>query len=337
MREELADALDIPEHDVRVIVPDTGGGFGGKHTGEAAIEAARLARAAGRPVKVRWTRQEEMSWAYFRPFAVIDVRAGLRADGDLEAWEFTNTNSGPMAILTPYSVANRRIRYQASESPLRTGSYRALAATANTFAREVAMDELAAAAGADPLEFRLRHLSDDRLATVLKTATDRAGWVPTRATLDAGRGGQLRGKGIGVSVEKGGRVATIADVTVEPDGRLEVVRLVVAFECGEIVDPENLRNQVEGATVMGLGGALFEAVHFESGQILTTTLKEYRVPRMSDVPFIDVVLVDRPDQPPAGAGETPIVGVAPAISNAIFAATGVRLRSMPLVPDGRIP
>ncbi len=329
VRSNLAEAFGLGEEDVRVIVPDTGGGWGGKHTADVAIEAARLARAAGRPVRVRWTREEEMTWAYFRPFAVIDVRAGLGADGSFDAWELTNTNSGSNAIDTPYAVPNRRIRYQPADSPLRIGSYRALAASANTFARESAMDELAAAIGADPLDFRLRHLADDRLATVLRAAAEAAGWARRGRRPDPGVG-----LGIGCCVEKGSRVATVAEVRVGADRILEVLRLVTAFECGRIVNPENLRNQVEGAAAMGLGGALFEAVHFDNGRILTPTIKEYRVPRMSDIPQIDVVLVDRPDLRSAGAGETPITAIAPAIANAVFAARGTRLRSMPLAPEG---
>ena len=143
VREELAAALDVPEEQVRVIVPDTGAGYGGKHTGEAAIEAARLSRASGRPVSVTWTRQEEFTWAYVRPAAVIDVRSGATSDGDLTAWEFTNINSGDAGILCPYEIPNQRIEFRPADSPLRQGSYRALAATANHFARESHLDELA--------------------------------------------------------------------------------------------------------------------------------------------------------------------------------------------------
>ncbi len=143
VRSELAEALDVPEAQVRVIVPDTGAGYGGKHTGEAAIEAARLARASGRPVRVMWSREEELTWAYFRPAAVIDVRSGAGADGALTAWEFTNINSGAAGILCPYEIPNQRIDFRPADSPLRQGSYRALAATANHFARESHLDELA--------------------------------------------------------------------------------------------------------------------------------------------------------------------------------------------------
>jgi isoquinoline 1-oxidoreductase len=331
VREELAEALRIPADKVRVIVPDTGSAYGGKHTGDAAVEAARLSKAAGRPVKVVWTREEEFTWAYFRPAGVIDVRAGARKDGGLVAWEFHNYNSGPAGIQTPYDVPNRSVRFRPVASPLRQGSYRALAATANHFARESHMDELAKAVGMDPLEFRRKNLSDARLRAALDAAADRFGW--TKRSSAPGRGA-----GIACGVEKGGYVAACAEVEVDPASRrMRILRLVTAFECGAVVNPDGLRNQIEGAVVQGLGGALFEAVRFGDGRIENPHFAEYRVPRFSDVPPIDLVILDRKDLPSAGAGETPIVGVAPAIANAIFAASGVRLRRLPLMPDGVVP
>jgi CO/xanthine dehydrogenase Mo-binding subunit len=328
VRGELAGALGLAPARVRVIVPPTGSGFGGKHGGDVALAAARLARASGHPVRLAFSRQEELTRAYLRPMAVIDVRAGARADGTLTAWAFHNLNSGSAAVMTPYTVEHQRIDYQPAASPLAQGSYRALAATANHFARESMMDELAARVGVDPLEYRVRHLADDRLVAVLRAACERAGWAARKPAPGSGWG--LAG-----GVEKGGRVATVAEV--RAGGALEVVRLTCAFECGAVVNPDNLENQIEGALVMGLGGALFEAVHHDHGRITTDRLEAYRVPRFGDVPAIDVVLVPRPDQPPAGGGETPIVAVAPAIASAVFAATGVRLRALPLVPDGVVP
>jgi isoquinoline 1-oxidoreductase len=328
VREQLAAALQVPQDRIRVIVPPTGGGWGGKHTGEAAIEAARLARAAGRPVKVRWSREEETTWAYFRPFAVIDVRAGATAEGRLHAWSFVNLNSGPNALDTPYEVPHRRVDFQPAVSPLRTGSYRALAATANNFARESAMDELAHRLRVDPLEFRLQHLGDERLAAVLRAAAERAGWG--RPPQD---GWAL---GIAGGLEKWARIATVAEVRVHHDGRVELLRIVSAYDCGQVVNPDGLINQIEGATVMGLGGALFEAVRFEDGQVRNAKLSQYRVPRFLDVPPVEVILLDHRELPSAGGGETPIIAVAPAIANAIFAATGKRLRDLPLIPEGHV-
>jgi CO/xanthine dehydrogenase Mo-binding subunit len=329
VRGELAEAFRIPEDHVRVIVPDTGAAYGGKHTGEAAIEAARLAKAAGRPVKLVWTREEEFTWAYFRPAGVIEARGGASHDGTLTAWEFHNYNSGPSAIRTPYEVANQRIEFHPTRAPLRQGSYRALAATANHFARESFMDELANAlpnGGMDPLEFRLKNLKDERLRAVFQAAAEKFGWGKSKPA--AGHG-----FGLGGGVEKNGYVATCAEVAIE-DKDVRVVRVVTAFDCGAVVNPDGLKNQIAGANVMGLGGALFEAIEFEDGKILNNRFSKYRVPRFQDVPQIEVVLVDRKDIPSAGAGETPIVGLAPAVANAIFHATGTRLRSLPMALNG---
>ncbi len=328
VRAELAEAFRIPEDKVRVLMPDTGSAYGGKHTGETAIEAARLARAAKRPVKVMWTREEEFTWAYFRPAGVIDVMSGMAEDGSIQAWEFHNYNSGSAGIRTFYEIPNQRIIFHPVHSPLRQGSYRALAATANHFARESHMDEMARSLKMDPLAFRMKNLKNERLRAVFDAAADKFGWSKRQS-------GEGRGFGMGGGYEKLGNIATFVEVHVERDsGDVRVVRVVSAFECGAIVNPDNLRNQIEGANVQGLGGALFEAIAFENGKILNARLSQYRVPRFSDLPAIETVLVDRKDLPSAGAGECPMVGLAPAIANAIHDATGVRLHSLPLVPDG---
>ena len=327
VRGELAEAFRIPEDRVRVLMPDTGSGYGGKHTGETAIEAARLARAAKRPIKVVWTREEEFTWAYFRPAGVIDVVSGARSDGTITAWEFHNYNSGSAGIRTYYAIPNQRIVFHATRSPLRQGSYRALAATANHFARESHMDEVAHAVKMDPLEFRLKNLNDERLRAVFEAAAKKFGWGKSPAP------GQ--GFGMGGGYEKLGNIATFVEVSVDrKSGEVKVVRVVSAFECGAVVNPDNLRNQIQGSNVQGLGGALFEAIEFEQGKILNGRMSEYRVPRFSDVPVLETVLLDRKDIPSVGAGECPMVGLAPAIANAIYHATGVRLRSLPLVPEG---
>jgi isoquinoline 1-oxidoreductase len=327
VRGQLAEAFRISEDQVRVLMPDTGSGYGGKHTGETAIEAARLARAAKRPVKVVWTREEEFTWAYFRPAGIIDVRSGMRSDGTITAWEFHNYNSGSAGIRPYYEIPNQRIVFHATNSPLRQGSYRALAATANHFARESHIDEMAHMAKIDPLAFRLKNLKDERLRAVFEAAAKQFGWGKSKS---AGQG-----FGMGGGYEKLGNIATFAEVNVDREsGEVKVVRVVSAFECGAIVNPDNLRNQIEGSNIQGLGGALFEAIEFENGKILNGRMSEYRVPRFSDVPVLETVLLDRKDLPSAGAGECPMIGLAPAIANAIFDASDVRLRSLPLVPNG---
>ena len=339
VRARLSRTFGISEAAIRVIVPPVGGGFGSKH-GDEAIEAAGLARGTGRPVMVHWSRAEEFQQGFLRPMAVIDVRAGLDGAGSVTAWDFLDINAGASGFAFPYAVPNRRLRYQPAASPYAQGPYRALAATANTFARESHIDALAYAAGVDPLRFRLRHLDDARLSAVLEAAARRFGWCPgwQPAGRPTWRDGQWvwRGTGLAVGLEKGGRVATCVEVLADVAGQVRVTRIVTAYECGAVVSPDTVMSQIEGGTVMALGGALFESVTFAHGRVTTPSLSGYRVPRFADVPELDVVLLDRPDLPSAGAGETPLIAVAPAIANAIFTATGRRLRSLPLLPEGRV-
>jgi isoquinoline 1-oxidoreductase len=326
VRSELAQAFHLPEESVRVLVPDTGSAYGGKHSGECAVEAATLAKAVGRPVKLMWTREEEFTWAYFRPAGVIEIRSAAGKDGKLAAWEFHNYNSGASGITMPYDVPNQQIVYHPARSPLRQGSYRGLASTANNFARESHMDDLARTAGFDPLAFRLKNLSNERLRAVLSAATERFGWGRTKI-------GANRGAGLACGTEKGGYVATCAEISIDPQSRnVKVERLVTAFECGAIVNPDQLKNQVEGAGLMGLGGALFEAIQFANGRILNPKLSEYRVPRFSDLPALETILLNRRDLDSSGAGETPIMAIAPAIGNAIYDALQIRVRALPMAP-----
>ena len=331
VRSELAAAFHIPEQKIRVLMPDTGSGYGGKHTGDAALEAARLARAAKQPVKVVWTRDEEFTWAYFRPAGVIEITSAADPAGKLTAWEFHNYNSGGAGIRTYYDVPNQLIEFHAVKSPLRQGSYRGLAATANHFAREVHMDEIAHSLKMDPLEFRVLNLKEERLRAVFIEGAKKFGWSAPKPA--------HHGYGVGGGYEKLGYVATFVEVASAPDGNIKILRVLTAFDCGAVVNPDGLRNQIIGANIMGLGGALFETIEFDNGRILNNRFSKYRVPRFRDVPAMDALLVDRKDQPPVGAGEAPIVGLAPAISNAVFDVAGIRLRSLPmaplLVPQGR--
>jgi len=331
VRARVAAAVGVDESAVRIVVPPTGGAFGGKHAGGIAVEAAILAREAGSPVKVAWSRSEEFTVGTLRPAAVIDVVAGVTADGALSGWTFRNINSGAAGIATPYLVADQRLEYQPAASPLPQGSYRALAATANNFARESMIDELAHLTGADPVQFRLRNLADERLAAVLRAVAEHIGWE--------GSGPEVPGIGLGLAcgLEKDGRVVTAASVVIEPGRRVRVSHLVTGYECGALVNPLNVRHQIEGATVMAFGGAMFEAIRFTGGAITNAAFSSYRVPRMADVPPVEVLLLDRPDLPSAGAGEAPMIAVAPAIASAIFAATGHRPRSLPLTADGILP
>jgi len=270
VRGELAEAFHLSEDKVRVIVPDTGSGYGGKHTGECAIEAARLARAAGKPVKLVWTREEEFTWAYFRPAGVIDIKSGVKSDGTITAWQFHNYNSGASGIQIKYDIPNNDIQFRPANSPLRQGSYRGLAATANHFARESHIDELAHAVNMDPLAFRLKNIKDERMRGVLEAAAKTFGWGQTKPT--AGHG-----FGIACGFEKNGYLATCAEIAIEkPSGKdadkqnakVKIVRVVEAFDCDAVVNPAHLKNQIEGSIAQAIGGALFESIQFENGKIL---------------------------------------------------------------------
>ena len=258
---------------------------------------------------------------------MIDIKAGATKDGKVVAWEFHNYNSGASGIETPYTAPNKNIRFHRMESPLRQGSYRGLAATANVFARESIMNDLAVELKMDPLQFRLQNLNEQRMKDVLNAAASKFGW-------NNGKPMANHGFGIACGEEKGSYVATCAEISVDPSTSMTtVLRAVVAFECGGIINPEHLKNQIQGAVIQGLGGALFERIDFKDGKILNASFSKYRVPRFSDTPELEVVMLERKDIPPVGAGETPILGIAPAIRNAIANAAGKKLYTLPLIAD----
>ena len=326
VQESLSEVFKINKEKVRVIMPDTGSGYGGKHSGEAAIEAARLALEAKKPVKIVWTREEEFVWAYFRPGGVIEVNAGVKKDGTITAWKFINYNSGGAGLESQYKVGNRQVAHIPSDTPLKQGSYRGLAATANVFARESHMTDLARLIKMDQLDFRIKNLDDKRFIEVLQTAAKTFGWNGTKTP--------GHGYGIAGGFEKGGYVGCCAEVMINKDKEVKVVRVTQAFDCGAIINPKHLENQVMGSIVQGLGGALFEAIEFSNGKILNCSLNSYRVPRFHDIPKIEIVLIDRKEISPMGAGEANIVGIAPAIRNAIVDATGIGLTNLPMIPNG---
>jgi isoquinoline 1-oxidoreductase len=256
------------------------------------------------------------------------VNAGVNKDGTINAWKFINYNSGGAGLDTQYKVTNKQVVHVRSNSPLKQGSYRGLAATANVFARECHMDDLARLIKMDPLAFRVKNLEDDRLITVLKSAAQNFGWNASKIT--------DHGHGISCGFEKGGYVGTCAEVKINGDKEVKVIRITQAFECGAIINPHHLENQVMGSIVQALGGALFEAVEFANGKIINSALSAYRVPRFSDIPKIEIILIDRKDLPSAGAGEAAIIGIAPAIRNAIVDATGKSPNNLPMLPNGML-
>ena len=333
VRDQLARAFELEEGKVRVIAPEVGGAFGSKGAAGAAYDAARLARAAGRPVRVAYSRPEEFVWSTVRPAAVIEIRSGVKADGAIVAWEYTAYHAGESPFRgqrgadTPYNTPNVRVAVANSESPLRSGSYRSLGGALNHYAREVHLDEIAATLERDPVEVRLANLTHPRLRQVLTEAADAFAW-------DSRRAGASVGFGAAISYDVGSYVAECVELTVE--GReVQVQRVVAAFDCGLGLNPDGVRNQVEGSIVMGMGTALWEAMEFDGGRPLNPSFSRYRVPRITDAPQIEVVLVGDPATPSTGAGEPGIVPIAAAISNAVYSASGSRVRELPIVP--RLP
>ena len=330
LHEELQKSFDLAVDKIRVHVPDTGSGYGGKQTSEVGLEAARLSKHVGKPVKVCWTREEEFKWAYFRPAGVVELKASL-TNGKVSSWEFHNYNSGSAGIDFPYTSANKHLEYHRSSSPLRQGSYRALSSTANVFAMESMVNDLAIESGEDPVQFRLKNLENPRLKAVIKAAAQSFEWGRLKNQENIGHG-------MACGTVKGGFVATFVEVEVaQPSRELIIRNVVTAFECGVIINPRHLESQVTGCVLQGLGGALFEAVDFKEGKLTNASLISYRVPRFSDVPKMKVILLDRKDLPSSGAGEAPIVCIAPALRNAIDDASGVKLYNLPMLPSGTVP
>jgi isoquinoline 1-oxidoreductase len=328
IRAELAQHFGIEEQHVRVIAPQVGGGFGSKSPYGVAVEAARLARAAGAPVRVAFTRAEEMQHATFRPAAIIQVKSGFTNDGRIVAWEYKAYHAGVVPFIgrrgsqTPYDIPNVQVTTYTSPTPLRTGSYRSLGGAVNHFAHESHVDEIAAALGTDPVELRLRNLSHPRFRRVLEAAADRFAWQPGSAP-------SKRGVGVAIGLDVGSYVGMCLELDLQ-GAELHVRRVAAALDCGLTVNPEGAANQVEGSIVMGLGTALYEAIDFQNGRVLNAGFARYRVPRITNAPKIDVALVGDDDTPSTGAGEPGIVPVAAGIANALYDLTGERHRELPI-------
>ncbi len=328
-RSDLAAALEIDESQIRVIAPEVGGGFGAKSIYRPAIEAARLARVARRPVRVGYTRAEEMEWATFRPAALITVRSGFDDHGNILAWDFSAVHAtgdrpmiGQRGSETPYSAESVRVVVSAGPAPLRPGSYRSLGGAVNHFAREVHVDEIAVAIGVDPVELRLKNLSEPRYRRVLEAAAEDFGWNSAKPPSG-------RGIGVAIGLDVGSYSAECVELDVH-GSEIVVGRVASALDCGLVYNPEGARSQMEGAIMMGLGTALYEGAEFEGGRLLNGSFARYRVPRITDTPRITVSLTGDAETPPTGAGEPGIVPIAPAIANAVFDKTGERLRELPM-------
>ena len=339
-RDRIARVLGLDSKHVRVITPFVGGGFGGKSADLQAVEAARLAQITGKAVQVAWTRSEEFFNDTFDPASVVKIVSGIGQDGKISLWDYSVYAAGERGAAYCYDIPNARFRStggisygsasgaaHASPHPFPVGPWRAPGANMNVFAIESQIDMMASAAGVDPLEFRLRNLTDPRMRRVLQAAADAFGWKAAVAP-------SKRGYGIACNIDAGTCVATMAEVKVDPtSGSIKVIRIVCAQDMGIVVNPDGARMQIEGAITMGLGYTLAEELRFLSGEILDRNFDTYEIPRFSWVPRIEAVLVKNDDLAPQGGGEPPITTTGAVIANAVFDATGVRMFRLPMTAD----
>ena len=334
VKEEVASALGFQSKDVHVITPFVGGGFGGKGSSRQAVEAARLAKIAGRAIQVAWTRPEEFFYDTFRPAAVVKIKAGVTGLGAISLWDYEVYFAGERGSQHFYDIPHHRTmtygsgwQGQPGSHPFGTGPWRAPANNTNTFARESQIDILAAAAEMDPLEFRLKNLKDTRMSRVLKAAAEKFGWTPAKAPSG-------RGHGMACGIDAGTYVAHICEVEVDrKTGHVQVKRVVCAQDMGLSINPEGAKIQMEGCVTMGLGYALAEDIHFKGGEILDLNFDTYEIPRFSWLPQIETVLIDDRNAAPQGGGEPAIICMGGVIANAIFDAIGGRVFQLPMTPE----
>ncbi len=331
-QEEIARALSLPPEKVRVITPHVGGGFGGKSQARQAVEAARLSKLAGAPVQVVWTREEEFFYDTFRPAAFVKIHSGMDDAGRIVFWDYRMYFGGERSSQNFYAVPHLRTSSSGGFSgggphPFGTGAWRGPGSNTNVFARESQIDVMAARAGMDPVEFRLKNLADERMIRVLRAAADRFKWAPAKAPSGRGHGAALLDY-------LNTYLAAMAEVEVDKaTGRIRVKRVTVAQDMGEVINPEGARVQIEGCIAMGLSSVLTEEIHFNGGEIKDRNFDSYELTRFSWVPEVETVLVDNPGLAPQGCGEPAITCVAALIANAVFDATGARIFRLPLSPD----
>ena len=366
-RGTIAALLKIPEKNVRVIYHEASGSYGRMSTDDGAEDAALLSRAVGAPVRVQWSRHDEHGWEPKGPAQLDEVKAAVDGDGRLTAWDFVDygqpwTASGNTPLLASlqvgirptnpggsngtqsggeiYGVPNQRIIAEhinwhfPEPIPLRTSNLRAPGDVARCFASESLLDEIAADLKVDPVEFRLRHLTENKRGTdCLKAAADKMKWQPRLSPAPAASGNVAKGRGVALTQRANAYCAVAADVEVNrTNGQVAVKRIVCSHDCGLIVNPDGVTNQVEGNLLQGVSRALFEEVTFDANGVTSLDWNSYPILRFTDVPDLEIVLINRPEMAPLGAGEPAIIPVPAAIANAIFDAVGVRLREGPFTP-----
>ena len=330
---QVAQALGLPVEKVRVITPFVGGGFGGKSASAQAVEASRLARRVGKPVMVVWTREEEFFYDTFRPAAVVKIRSGMDASGRMTLWDYQVFFAGQRGCDIFYDIPHHREavygewRIAPGIHPFAVGPWRAPAANTNIYARDLQLNIMAAMTDQDPLEFRLRHLKDNRMRRVLQAAAQQFGWTPIRPPSG-------RGYGLPCGIDAETYVAAMAEVEVEREsGRITVKRIVCAQDMGQVVNPQGAIIQMEGCITMGLGYALSEEIHFSDGRLLDVNFDTYTIPRFSWLPKIETVIVPNSDLPPKGGGEPAIVCMGGVLATAVYDATGAVVDQLPMTPE----
>ena len=368
-RNGIARLLGMRDENVHFIYREGSGCFGRLEPDDAPEDAALMSRAVGKPVRVQWMREDEHGWEPKGPPQLITIRSGLDGQGKVTAWDYaertlpwTDARLSPMLASrqtgikpdengfaigggdgTPYMFENRKataatIPWMMNPNPLRTANLRAPYAQGRCFACESQMDEMAAAAAIDPVEFRLRYLGDNkRAADVLRAAANKAGWQARPSRASGGNGGGsgniATGRGVAISGMAGTVVAQVADVEVDKSsGKVTVKKVTVAHDCGIIVNPDGLSNQIEGNVIQGTSRALMEEVDFDSAGVKNLNWNSYPIIRFREVPDVDIVLINQRDMPPMGGGEASSIATGAAIANAIFDAVGVRLRQAPFTP-----
>ncbi|MGE5641585.1 MAG: xanthine dehydrogenase family protein molybdopterin-binding subunit, partial [Byssovorax cruenta] len=363
----LAQLLNVPVENMHLIHMEGAGSYGQNGADDAAADAAILSQAVGRPVRVQWTREDEFVWEPKSPAMVMEVHGALDAKGNVAAWDYHVWSPSHVArarlagqlvtaqLLSGQPAPQARFSFGAErnaptnygfpvqrvtvhylpDSILRSSSFRSLGGSENTFANESFIDELAAAAGVDPVEYRLRYLTGERERVVLQAAAEKAGWQPRPSPLiDSGEPAEGRGVAFARYENDQAIVACIADVQVErTTGAVRVKRITVAHDCGLIINPDGVTNQIEGNVIQSLSRALKEEVQFNEFRITSVDWQTYPILTFSEVPEVEIVLINRPNEMAVGAGEPSTVTTAAAVANAIFDATGIRLRQIPFTAE----
>jgi nicotinate dehydrogenase subunit B len=363
LRKQLAQMFGAPPEDIRCIYIDGSGCYGRNGHEDAAADAALIAKAMDRPVRVQWMRADEHGWDPKGPPTLLDYRAAIGADGSVLAWESEvfipdapKTIQVPLvaaelarlptdtahpgnihqALAIPYQFPNIKVTaHRLAETPFRPSWIRTPGRMQNTFGNETFLDELARAVGADPIEFRIRHLNDPRGVELLQRLSQAAHWQPAKPR-PAGSGDIVPGRGVAFVKYELVRtyVGVVADVEVnKATGQIRVVRFTVAHDCGQIINPDGLRSQIEGNVIQTVSRTLIEDLQFDRSTVTSLDWASYPILTFPDVPDVVIELIDRPKEKPWGAGEPTAAVVPSAISNAVFDAIGVRLRSVPFVPQ----